>query len=147
MKRGANLLQTGAARAVAERRVLLYLAGVLFVLCLLSGILMTVVDKRDFSGVGEGMWWAVQTLSTVGYGDIVPTTIGGKLIATLVIIFGVTAISFITAAVTSAFIAAEQERAREQEQERERAAEQEMRDLLRKIERQLEALNARFDGR
>ena len=35
------------------------------------------VDKDDFSSVWDGMWWAVQTVTTVGYGDAVPTTVAG----------------------------------------------------------------------
>jgi voltage-gated potassium channel len=53
---------------------------------------------------GLGAWWALVTLTTVGYGDVVPVTVAGKLVAVGIILGGVLSLSLITATVASVFI-------------------------------------------
>ena len=108
---------------------------------------MTLVDKQDFPTFGDGLWWAIVTLGTVGYGDIVPHTAWGRVVGSLVIVFGVTFIAFLTAIVTSAFVSAAEQRARVVEQQREEASEEETRKLLRSLQTQLEAIEAKLDAR
>jgi len=50
------------------------------------------------------MWWAIQTVTTVGYGDLVPTSPGGRLVAAVVMLVGIGFLTVITAAITSTFI-------------------------------------------
>jgi voltage-gated potassium channel len=45
------------------------------------GIVERLVDPKTFHSVWLGMWWAVETVTTVGYGDIVPNQTAGKIIA------------------------------------------------------------------
>jgi voltage-gated potassium channel len=66
---------------------------------------MTVVDQDNFPSLGSGLWWAVQTVTTVGYGDDVPTTVSGQLLAALVMLLGIGFLTVITAAITSTFVA------------------------------------------
>ena len=143
---GRGYLETRTRRAVAERRVFRYLAVTTAGLGLLAGFLVTLVDKKDFPTFGDGVWWAVVTLGTVGYGDIVPHTAWGRVIGGVVIVVGVTFIAFLTAIVTSAFIATFEEE-REQGRPREEAGEEEVRELLRGIKAQLDAIEARLEGR
>jgi voltage-gated potassium channel len=70
----------------------------------IAGLLMTVIDHRNFPSLGSGLWWAVQTVTTVGYGDRVPTSVGGQLLAALVMLLGIGFITVITAAITSSFV-------------------------------------------
>src|SRR6185436_15296796 len=79
-------------RAVRRRRVFLLLAGATAVLMLTVGFAVTLVDRQDFPTFGDGVWWAIVTLATVGYGDIVPTTPWGRVLGGITIIFGVTLI-------------------------------------------------------
>ena len=51
-----------------------------------------------------GLWWAIQTVTTVGYGDVVPTSTLGRLVAALVMIVGIGFLTVITAVITSTFI-------------------------------------------
>ena len=134
-------------RAVAQRRVFRYLMLTTAGLGLLAGFLVTLVDKKDFPTFGTGVWWAVVTLGTVGYGDIVPHTAWGRVIGSAVIVVGVTFIAFLTAIVTSAFIATYEEEQREQERQREQASEEETRELLRSVKVQLDAIEARLESR
>jgi voltage-gated potassium channel len=58
-------------------------------------------------------WWAIQTVTTVGYGDVVPTQTSGKALASILMIGGLSFLSIITATVTSAFVARRQAELRE----------------------------------
>ena len=62
------------------------------------------------------------TLATVGYGDVVPHTTWGRVLGSIVIINGVTFIAFLTATITSFFVSAEREEAKEREHEESAAA-------------------------
>ena len=53
---------------------------------------------------GRGAWWALVTLTTVGYGDVVPVTLAGRLVGVVIILGGVVSLSLITATVASVFI-------------------------------------------
>ena len=56
---------------------------------LLAGLLMTVVDHVGFLSVGSWLWWAVQTVTTVGYGDHVPKNLGVKILASFIMLLGI----------------------------------------------------------
>ncbi len=131
-----------ARQAVANRRVFSYLALVTLLLGILAGILVTFIDRKDFPTVGTGIWWAIVTLGTVGYGDVVPHTPWGRVIGGVVITFGVTFLAMLTAIVTSAFISAEEQDARLQELEREEAVEAELRRMLANLDRRLDRIEA-----
>jgi voltage-gated potassium channel len=145
--RGREFLAGRTQRAVASRRVFPYLALVTLGLGLLAGFLVTLVDKKDFPTFGAGVWWAVVTLGTVGYGDIVPKTAWGRVVGSVVIVVGVTFIAFLTATVTSAFVNAAEDEARQEERLREEASEAETRELLRGLKAQLDAIEARLEER
>ena len=145
--RGRALLAALTQRAVANRRVFPYLAVVTFALGLLAGFLVTLLDKKDFPTFGTGVWWAIVTLGTVGYGDVVPHTPWGRVVGSLVIVVGVTFIAYLTATVTSAFVNAAEEEARQKERRREEASEAETRELLRGLKAQLDAIEARLEER
>jgi voltage-gated potassium channel Kch len=96
------------ARAQSPRTAATVIAGVTTAITLAAGLLMTVVDDKSFPSIGEGLWWAVQTVTTVGYGDRVPADTAGKLLAAAVMLLGVAFVTVITAAITSAFVAREE---------------------------------------
>ncbi len=91
-------------RATTPRGAAVVIAATTIVITFVAGILMTVVDRENFPSIGSGLWWAVQTTTTVGYGDNVPTTVVGRLLAALVMFFGIGFITVITAAITSTFV-------------------------------------------
>jgi voltage-gated potassium channel len=127
-------------RAVGSNRILLYLAGATLVLSFVAGLVVHIIDDTDFPTVGAGVWWAVSTFTTVGYGDIVPTTPLGRTVAGIVMVFGITFVGIITALVTSTLVTREQRR-------RQELAESEhppMHEVLARIERRLEAIERRL---
>ena len=69
------------------------------------GIAIRLVDPDTFDTVWLGMWWAVQTVSTVGYGDVVPQETAGKAMASILMIGGLSLLAVVTATITSAFVA------------------------------------------
>jgi voltage-gated potassium channel len=78
---------------------------------LVCAVVIRVVDHHDFHSLGLALWWALQTVTTVGYGDIVPTTTVGRVFGALEMVIGVSFIAFLTAGVTSVTVWREQQRA------------------------------------
>jgi voltage-gated potassium channel len=66
------------------------------------------VDPGTFDSVWLGMWWAIQTVTTVGYGDVVPGSTVGKVIAGFLMLGGLSLFAVVTGAITSAFVAERQ---------------------------------------
>lgn len=132
-------------RFVASRRVFPYLVLITAGLAVGVGVLVRFVDHKDFPTVGDGVWWAVVTLGTVGYGDIVPHTAWGRVIGVLVIVLGVTFLSFLMATVTSLFVASDQDRHNAKIEEQRAASEDETRALLHQILERLDALEKNPD--
>ena len=143
--RVGSRLDARVKHVVANRRIFPFLIFVTVGVGLLAGFVATLVDEKDFPTFGDGAWWAIVTLATVGYGDIVPTTPVGRLVGSALIIFGVTFLSFLTAIVTSLFVSADQERAQAEEQELRAVSEDETRALLRQLDERLARIEAKLE--
>jgi voltage-gated potassium channel Kch len=70
-----------------------------------GGILITLLDRKEYPDVGVGMWWALQTVTTVGYGDVTPTHVTGRLLGAVLMLQGTAFIAIVTAVITSTFVA------------------------------------------
>jgi voltage-gated potassium channel len=70
----------------------------------LFGILEHLIDKATFGDVWEGMWWATQTVTTVGYGDIVPASTAGRFVGSILMIGGLSLFAVVTGTITSSFV-------------------------------------------
>jgi voltage-gated potassium channel len=93
------------AHAENPRRAAVVIATVTTTITVAAGVLMTIIDHKGFPSVGSGLWWAVQTVTTVGYGDHVPETSGGQIVAAVVMLLGIGFVTVITASITGAFVA------------------------------------------
>ena len=114
--RGASAIERQARKIALSRYVTFGLATTFLLLGLAGAVVMRIVDEHDFPSFGLATWWVLQTVTTVGYGDVVPTTTAGKVIGGLEMAIGVALISLLTASVTSAVV--EHGEAAERTQER-----------------------------
>ena len=105
-----------------------------------STVIAWTLDSEDFGSVGEALWWSLQTVTTVGYGDVVPESTRGQIIGGVVMLIGIAASAVLTALITSALF---------QTVLRRQSADEEARLLqqLESLERQVSAIAERLDVR
>jgi voltage-gated potassium channel len=82
-----------------------------------GGILERLVDHQDYPTIGRGLWLALQTVTTVGYGDVTPTHTDGRIIAAVVMLTGLGFLAVITASVTASLIESSRRRFAEPEED------------------------------
>lgn len=70
-----------------------------------GGVLMRVLDGSEYPDIWVGMWWALQTVTTVGYGDVTPEHASGRIVAVFVMLEGIAFVTIIVATITSSFVA------------------------------------------
>jgi voltage-gated potassium channel Kch len=102
-------------------RAIWLISGAAVSLTVVAGVLMRIANPEEFDDYGEGLWFSVVTVGTVGYGDLVPTNWPGRFIAALVILFSM-ALFPVLAGLASAALVARNERRRDAERAREDAA-------------------------
>jgi|Tabmets5t2r1_1033131.scaffolds.fasta_scaffold10281_2 voltage-gated potassium channel len=120
-------------KSLVTGRILLYLVGTVTILAVAFAAIMRVVDHEDYPNFGRALWWSVQTVTTVGYGDVTPTQPFGRLVAAALMIIGFASLSLLSGIIASALIA------------RRRVAEADP-DLVR-VERRLDELERLIRGR
>jgi voltage-gated potassium channel len=103
-----------------------------------GGILIRVLDHHEYPNIWVGMWWSLQTVTTVGYGDVTPKETIGRLVGALVMLEGIAFLAIITAAITSTFVA-------RAAREREMAEGAEEAQFEARVETRLDELSGRFD--
>ena len=103
-----------------------------------SALAMRLFDPHEYRTYGRGLWWAIQTVTTVGYGDVTPVHTTGRLVAAIVMIWGTAYLAILTATITSTFVA------RAEMEYRRRAAESEA-DADEVLGARLDDLDARLD--
>jgi voltage-gated potassium channel len=90
-------------------RTAAYLIAAIWLVAIVAfGIVERIIDPDTFSSVWLAFWWALQTVTTVGYGDVVPGDTAGKALASVLMLVGLAFLSIVTATITSAFIAQRQ---------------------------------------
>jgi voltage-gated potassium channel len=98
-KLGTAMRPRYAARLIA----VIWLGAVI-----IFGVTVRIVDSETFGSVWLAFWWALQTVTTVGYGDVVPQDTPGKILGAILMLGGLSLLSIITATITSAFVARRQ---------------------------------------
>ena len=86
-------------------KIIVFLLSVILIVIIL-GTLMYIVEgqKNGFENIPKSIYWSVVTLTTVGYGDVVPVTIFGKFLASIIMILGYGIIAVPTGIVSAAIV-------------------------------------------
>lgn len=104
---GARLVP--ALRSTLGRRGLVYVLALFLLLIVMAGATMSVVEPQTVKGnLWDGIWWAVVTATTVGYGDISPSSPPGRLVAIALMLFGIGLTATLAASVAAYFVKVDQ---------------------------------------
>ena len=137
-----NVIERRMSRFLKEPPSVRTAAGVIVtattVVVVAGGVLMRLLDHGEYADIWVGMWWALQTVTTVGYGDVTPKEPSGRIIATFVMLQGIAFLAITTAAITSTFVA-------RASKERESARDADEDDAELRIEARLKGIDQRLD--
>jgi voltage-gated potassium channel len=101
-------LAHGHAHRSLHARVSAYVGATTVLVLVVSAVAMYDVERRaedpNITSVGDALWWAATTVTTVGYGDRYPTTPAGRLIAVALMVVGIALLGVVTATVAAWFV-------------------------------------------
>jgi voltage-gated potassium channel len=127
-----------ASDPASTRNAIILIVAVDLGIVLVGGTIIWLLDRQEYENLGKALWYTLQTITTVGYGDVTPTEPIGRLVGALIMMLGIAFLSILTATITSSFIDARQAARRAEEAIDDSADEA-------RLEAQLAALNDRFD--
>lgn len=130
-----------AERLLSRRHNLPYLAALTLLLVTVTGIAVHETDPSHFPNPWRGLWFAIVTVTTVGYGDTFPTTVVGRVVASFLMVVGIGFLGLATASIAGHFV---NEDAKEKHREATDKQDQIL-DELRRLHRRLDELEAK-DG-
>ena len=91
-------------QSLTARRAAAIIAGFTFLITIGGGILERVLDHKEYPTIGRGLWFALQTVTTVGYGDVTPNRAEGRIIAAVLMLTAIGFLAVITASVTASLV-------------------------------------------
>jgi voltage-gated potassium channel len=124
-----------AERRLTSANVFRFVSMATVLLTVIAGAVQATIDTRDFESFWSGIWWAVVTVTTVGYGDVYPTTVTGRIVAIVLMLVGIGFLAVLTATIASRFV--------QEDRSGETTA---IRDALTRIEADIAALKAQLDA-
>lgn len=101
-------LHRGTSAAIG-RQGIVYVAVLVLFLVFIGGISMHELEPERAPTVWDGFWWAVVTLTTIGYGDISPTTFEGRALAAVLMFAGLGAVATLAGSVGAMFLASDED--------------------------------------
>ena len=123
---------TEALVSLTLRKAVVLIVSVAAILAFSAAVLVYAIDPA-IGSFGDALWWAVVTVSTVGYGDVVPETGPGRVVGAVLMLTGLSLIPLITSVVVSILVS-----------QRNREARAEELDHLNRIYERLDALERRL---
>ena len=93
------------ARALETGRIIPYLMTAIAATAVGAALVMRLVDSKEYPTLGRALWWSVQTVTTVGYGDVTPVEPWGRFVATILMILAFAFLSLLTGTVASLLVA------------------------------------------
>ena len=114
---------------------------------IVGGVIVWVFDRRDFPDLGGALWYTLQTVTTVGYGDHVPTSGVGRVVGASVMVVAVALIAILTASIWSVFVEAAQRRQRAGSEAQERDSVEALHQRLDEVIARLAAIEATLAAR
>ena len=92
------------SRPLTARRAARIIAFLTLLVTFAGGTAIWLLDHEEFPDFGTSLWWALQTVTSVGYGDVVPEHVSGRLIGAFLMLQGIALLAVVVAAVTAALI-------------------------------------------
>lgn len=92
------------ARALETGRIIPYLMTAIAATAVGAALVMRLVDSKEYPTLGRALWWSVQTVTTVGYGDVTPVEPWGRFVATILMILAFAFLSLLTGTVASLLV-------------------------------------------
>jgi voltage-gated potassium channel len=129
-----------SAKPLTARRAAGIISVFTLTLTLIAATAAFLLDRDDFPNLGISIWWALQTLTTVGYGDFVPHNTEGRVIGSLVMLGGISFAAVVTASIAAALIEAARERRGTAPGEREEPLGPKLDEIAARLERLEEAV-------
>jgi voltage-gated potassium channel len=99
-------------------RAIATILGVATVIVIVAGGLARIVEPETFDTIGLSYWWAITTVTTVGYGDVVPHTTAGRLVGSCLMFTGLALIPTTTSVVVSMLLSKFNREAQREQAER-----------------------------
>jgi voltage-gated potassium channel len=127
---------SASARKILSNNHLGTTLMVSFIVVVFAGTLMATIDPNIETPL-DGIWWAWVTVTTVGYGDIVPSSTAGRLFAGVLMLLGIAIFSLLTASFSTFFLAQAEEKISVQESENAEG--------LQQLQRQVQVLEDKID--
>jgi voltage-gated potassium channel len=130
-------------RRLTWLQALVLVAATNVLIVLIAAALVTRTDPDRYPDLGTALWWAATTITTVGYGDVVPASGAGRLVAAVLMFAGIGSFAFLTAIAASAIVVGEvgeEEREIEREERRIHRAQQVILGRLGEIDARLERI-------
>ena len=102
-----------AAEPASVKIAVQLIIGVTIAAMFVGSVVIWLFDKRDYASYGDALWFSLQTVTTVGYGDVTPESALGRVVGGIVMVVAIGFITIVTAAITSVFVEAAQRKRRD----------------------------------